>query len=256
MTAAPAGIIDGYAHCGLLKYRPIEAVRQVMAQHGVVRAVLVQHMGEYDNSYLGGIAQAEPDKFAAAMLVDTADQDAAGHIQQWVERYRFRGIRLLAHTLATHRHIWEAAVRHGLNIVVYEETGITPYADELARFAEAHAEARLVISHLGVLRGVNADDLPAHDPIGALAHRPNVYVQVSGMHAFADPPYHCLVPLIERLVDSIGPARLLYGSNFPAMPDESVYGLELDLLRAGRLGVPAEALEQVTCQTAKGLWFD
>ncbi len=43
-------IIDGYTPCGLSKYEPIEKVRKVMAGAGVQRAVLAQHLGEYDNT--------------------------------------------------------------------------------------------------------------------------------------------------------------------------------------------------------------
>ena len=249
-------IIDAYAHCGLSKYRPIEEVRQIMARFGVARAVLVQHMGEYDNSYIGAIVKAEPEEFVGVMLVDTEGEAVESQMDHWIERYPFRGIRLIAHTLDTHRQIWESAVRRGLNIIVYEDMGITPYAGELARFAGEHANSRLVISHLSVLRGVHAADLASYDSIRQLADEPNVYVQVSGMHMFAEPPYRSIVPLIERLVDSIGPERMLYGSNFPVMGLDAVYGLELDLLCDGRLGVPVDAVRQVAGQTARSLWFN
>jgi hypothetical protein len=35
-------MIDGYAHCGLSKYRPVEDVLDVMRSAGVDRAVLCQ----------------------------------------------------------------------------------------------------------------------------------------------------------------------------------------------------------------------
>ena len=41
-------IVDAYSHCGISKYRPVENVQDIMRRNGVARAVLVQHLGEYD----------------------------------------------------------------------------------------------------------------------------------------------------------------------------------------------------------------
>ena len=38
-------IVDGYSHCGILKYQPVEVVLDTMAQASVDRAVLCQHLG-------------------------------------------------------------------------------------------------------------------------------------------------------------------------------------------------------------------
>lgn len=40
------------------------------------------------------------------------------------------------------------------------------------------------------------------------------------------------------------------------MKADVVYGEELDLLRAGKLGIPHEATDQVLTKTAKSLWFN
>ena len=37
-------IVDGYAHCGIRKYQPVEVVLDTMAHAGVDRAVLCQHL--------------------------------------------------------------------------------------------------------------------------------------------------------------------------------------------------------------------
>jgi predicted TIM-barrel fold metal-dependent hydrolase len=254
--APQASITDGYAHCGLSKYRPIESVRQVMSTFAVDRAVLVQHLGEFDNSYIGQIVQDDPAMFAGVMLVDTDDDSAAAHVDQWAKRYPFRGIRLIAETLATQRKVWEAAVACGLHIIVFAEAGIASCGNELARFSAEHPAARFVISHFGVPVGADVADMARHISIRNLIDQTNVFVQISAMHMLADPPYRDLVQLVESLVRTIGPGRLLYGSNYPVMVHDSVYGLEIDLLRQGRLGVPIDHFEQVTYGTAQQLWFD
>ena len=42
-------IVDDYTHYEILKYQPAEVVLVTMARAGVDRAVLCQHVGEYDN---------------------------------------------------------------------------------------------------------------------------------------------------------------------------------------------------------------
>jgi hypothetical protein len=59
-------IVDGYAHCGISRYQPVEIVLDTMAQAGVDRAVLCQHLGEYDNSYLAEVVGSRPQQFAGS----------------------------------------------------------------------------------------------------------------------------------------------------------------------------------------------
>ena len=75
--------VDGYSHCGVSKYRPVEDVLAVMRGAGVERAVLCQHLGEYDNSYLAGVVSRHPQTFAAVCLVDPTGADASTELAKW-----------------------------------------------------------------------------------------------------------------------------------------------------------------------------
>lgn len=248
--------IDGYCHCGLSKYRPIEDVGRVMDRYAVARAVLVQHLGEYDNSYIGGIVAAAPDRFAGVMLVDVESPSAEEDLDKWAEPGVFRGVRMVARTLLERPDVWDLAAERGLNIVVYDESGIAPYADSLGDFAAKHPATRLVLPHLGVLDRDEHPGFASHGRILSLGPLPNVFIQISGMHMFARPPYTELVPLVEGCLAAFGPERALYGSNYPVMRDDAVYGNELELVSTGRLGVPLGNVEQVMVRTASRLWFD
>ena len=89
-------ITDGYSHCGLSKWRPVEDVDRVMNRFGVPRAVLAQHLGEFDNTYIEEIVAARPDRFAGAFVIDTESDDASHALAHWAGRGVFRGIRILA----------------------------------------------------------------------------------------------------------------------------------------------------------------
>lgn len=250
-----ADIIDGYCHCGLRKFRPIEDLTRVMQRFEVNRAVLVQHMGNYDNGYIEQIVRAEPDRFAGVFLVDAEADDAAESLAHWAGKGVFRGIRLLAHTLETCPDLWEQAAAHTLNIMLYEEPSVADYVDPLAGFLRSHPEARAILAHFGRLIPSESPRFESFDRILSLAEFPNAFIQVSGMDAFASYPFNDLAPLVRRALGAFGPERTLYGSNYPASRSEAAYGQDLALLMEGRLGVPAECLAQVLSRTARALWF-
>ena len=249
-------VIDAYAHCGLRKYRPIEDVRRMRERLGIERTVLVQHLGEFDNSYIEGIVAEGPGHFAGCFVIDTEAEDASEELARWAERKVFRGIRMLAHTLETHGELWEEAVGYGLNVIAYEQPTLGAHVEGLSRFFGEHPEGRLIVSHLGVLDRGESPAFPTFDRTLALAELPNAYMQVSGMHMFGEHPYREQAVLVRRALEAFGAERLLYGSNYPLMGDDAGHQRELGLLLAGELGVPNEAIEQVVYGTARELWFD
>lgn len=237
MEAMP--ITDAYAHCGVRKYRPVEQLDPVMDRHGVVRTVLAEHLGEYDNSYIESLVKKRPQRFAGAFLVDHQSPRAADDITRWVKTGAFRGIRFPSATVLTHRRLWDWSAQLGLHLVV---SAPFPKAETeaLNAFASDHPKTFLQLTHLG----------------GAgFEKRPNIIVQISGMHKAGQAPYAELVPRIRALYDTLGPARLVYGSNFPVMEEESVYAAEIELLRGGRLGIPENDIEAVMNANAVRLWF-
>src|SRR5579863_5832029 len=92
-------IVDAYAHCGLSKYEPIEKVREVMSAAAVSQAVLVQHLGEYDNSYIGSVVASDRQHFAGVLLVDHCLPDASATLGEWHGSGNFQGIRITAQAI-------------------------------------------------------------------------------------------------------------------------------------------------------------
>jgi L-fuconolactonase len=249
-------VVDGYCHCGQRKYLPIERVDRIMKRHGVSRAVLVQHLGEYDNSYITDIVRQEPARFAGAFLVDPDGEKVAEELQRWGEGPTFRGVRMPVSTFATRPMIWHQAAELRLNLIVYVDAALAPLAQSLDEFARAHPQSPIVISHLGILDRESAADSKDCGTILALAARPNIFLLVSGMHMFAPPDYAQLESRIRKLSAAFGRHRILYGSNFPVMEEESVYAREIELIATGRLGIPVEWRVAVLAENARRLWFD
>jgi L-fuconolactonase len=249
-------IIDGYLHCGLRKFEPIERVRRTLAQAGTNRAVLAQHLGEFDNSYIGGIAAAEPSVFAGVGLVDHTDPQAGLSLAHLARRPGMRGVRLTLAALAEAPGLWAEAVSLGLTLVLYAPQGIANQPDTLGRFLEAQTAARVVLTHLGNPDPSEAPLFEKHKAVLELARFPGLFYQVSGMKMFCPSPHEPLYPLIEMATERLGPSRLIWGSNYPVVGDASDYRRDLALLLEGRLPIPAEAIADVAGANARRLWFE
>jgi L-fuconolactonase len=249
-------IIDAYAHCGLSKYEPIEKVREVMAAGGVSRAVLVQHLGEFDNSYIGSVVASDPEHFAGVLLVDHTAKNFPGTLAEWVASRRFQGLRLTADALLTNPDLFALASDLGLAIVLYAPQGIRPILPHLERALDRAPFTRLVIAHLGNPTLIESKFDEGANAVLELARFSNAYFQLSGMKMFCAPPHEALYPLIERAVAAFGPRRILWGSNYPVVGSQQDYTADLRLLLDGGLPVPREAIDQIAGENAKRLWFE
>jgi L-fuconolactonase len=249
-------IIDAYAHCGLSKYEPIEKVRTAMAAGGVSRAVLVQHLGEFDNSYIASVVASDPEHFAGVLLVDHRAEHVFDTLGKWVASGHFQGLRLTAEGLLANPELFSRACNLGLVIVLYAPHGIRPVLPQLREQLKQAPFSRLVITHLGnpILSGSQLDD--ACCDLFELARFANVYLQVSGMTMFCPHPHELLYPLIEQAVTAFGANRLLWGSNFPVVGSQDDYLADLRLLLDGRLPVPPEVIAPIAGESARRLWFD
>ncbi|MBI4892730.1 MAG: amidohydrolase [Acidobacteria bacterium] len=233
-------ITDAYAHCGLRKYKPVEDLDAVMDRYGVARTVIAEHLGEYDNSYIASIVKKRPQRFAGVFLVDVDAPAAMDDITRWTKTGAFRGIRFTSATVLTHRKLWDWAAQLGLHLVI---SSPFPAAETAAinAFASDHEKTTLQLTHLGG---------PGFEK------RPNIVVQISGMHKESQAPYSGLEKRIGALYDTLGPRRLVYGSNFPVMVEESIYKSEIELLRSGKLGIPEKEMGAVMNGNAVRLWFE
>lgn len=248
-------IIDSYIHCGLGKYQPIENVRQVIKQAGVKRAVIVQHLGEFDNSYIGNIVDGDPEHFAGVCLVDHTLAESCGILQSLVLSQGFKGVRLTTETLTSVPGLWKTAVELKLIIVLYAPQGIANFVNPLRVFLDANPECQLVLTHMGNPDIREAPYFKMYREIFMLAKYPCVYYQISGMKMFYPYPHEELYPIVTEAVECFGTSRLLWGSNYPVVGDEQDYIKDLHLLLDGRLPVPESAIADIVGGNAGKLWF-
>ena len=190
--------VDAYAHCGLSKYKPLADVEAAMLRAGVDQAVLIQHLGEFDNSYLQCVVEENPQKFAAVCLVDHASSQAVSDLERWTQTGSFRGVRLLLEGLGTNRPLWKRAAELKLNIVAYAPMDVGSDAERLHSFLQDLPTARIVLSHFGLGHLREEKRFESHNAVYRLGEHAEVYFQISGMHMFCDFPFHPIEPLVTR----------------------------------------------------------
>ena len=247
--------IDGYAHCGISKFLPLEDVLEVTDKAGVAQCVLCQHLGEYDNTYLATVVSRYPKRFAAACLVDPAGPEAVEELRRWQATGRFRGLRILAETLESNQPLCLEAIRLGMNLVVYSPGGITTALPGLRRLLEQRSDGTIVISHLGDPQ-MEGDQLVSGRQLLELASEPSIYVLLSGLSMFCDYPYAPLQDLVSEVIRSFGPQRILWGSNFPVCGDSEAYVRDLQMVLAGSWNLQDDEIEWITRRTAASIWFE
>ena len=246
-------MIDAYSHCGLSKYRPVEDVLAVMRSAGVDRAVLCQHLGEYDNEYLAHVVATYPATFAAVCLVDPTGPSAEADLEKWHATGRFRGVRLLSQWLSDYEPLWARAVDLGLTLVLYAPQGVAVAAPAIGRFLAAHPTARMVVTHLGNPQ-LREGRLVDTELLG-LAALAGVFVQLSGLSQFCEYPHTELHDFIRAIVREFGAPRIYWGSNYPVCGDEAAYLRDLHLATSGEWDLTPEQIKWITSRTAEEVWF-
>ena len=226
-----------------------------MDRFGVSRAVLIQHLGEFDNHYIENVVAADPDRFAGIFMVDKEDPASKDQVIRWARNGVLRGIRFESSSIDIRPDLWHTAAECELPIVVYNETTFSHHITQIAAFAAGNPQTKIVLTHLGIPHRPNTPPQRGDETLFQLAKHPSVFVQISGMHMYCPPPYEILVPWIQRLAAVFGAERLLYGSNYPVMNKDTLYGEEIDLLRTGKLGIHPVEMKHVLHDTARALWF-
>jgi L-fuconolactonase len=243
-------IVDSHCHVSDCWYEPVEVLLQQMDANEVEQAILIQMMGQYDNSYQAACARRYPDRLASVVIVDTNRSDAVEQLEREKERGA-AGVRLGPTVRSPGDDplaIWRAAERLGLS--VSSGGAARDFADpRFAELVESVPKLKIVIEHLG---GANRpeDDLTngLRRRVFALARYPNTYVKIHGLGEFCRrampvPPggfpfEQPIPPTLEMAYDAFGASRMMWGSDYPPVSSREGYRLALRL--------PMAALEEKT----------
>jgi len=219
-------IVDTHCHAGKNWYEPIESLLHQMDTNGVDKAVLIQHRGSFDNSYLFECASRFRGRFAVIALVDSSQSDALDRISE-IARNGATGIRL---TPKEPLSLWEKAEQ--LNLVVSCQGNIKEFSSEEFREKIAHlSNLKIVIEHLAGADGHELAPYPQFSKALRLSELPNTYIKIPGLGEFSQKQpvlgsnfgFDTIPPFIEMTTQAFGPSRMMWGSDFPPVSSREGY---------------------------------
>ena len=225
-------MVDTHCHAGLNWFDPVELLLYQMNTHGVDKAVLTQHNGSYDNTYLLECARRYPGRFAVAVMIDTSEADPLSTLEHWAAQGA-AGVRLnnmVRSPGSDPLAIWRKADELGLVVSCMGE------AEEFAskEFGNLVAELPglpIIIEHLaGIWRGAQPPYSVFKKAL-ALANYPNTYIKVGGLGEISERPpvlkpyfaFDYTPPLIEMAYDAFGARRMMWGSDYPPVSTREGY---------------------------------
>ncbi|HMB74219.1 MAG TPA: amidohydrolase family protein [Gammaproteobacteria bacterium] len=272
-------IVDTQCHVSTVWYEPAETLLAQMDRSGVDRAVLIQMLGELDNSYQQACVARFPDRFASVVAVE-ASVPVACTILSGLAADGAAGVRLRPDARSPGDDplaIWRCAADLGLPVSCVgtaEKFGAPAFFDLIA----ALPALTIVLEHLGGTSQSSATELDARKRVFALAEFPNVYLKLPGLGELIARPgpskvaaldktpglreetgqgrsapavFATPIPEIELALESFGPDRLMWGSDFPVVCGREGYANALGWARHAVASAMPDAEARVFGGTAR-----
>jgi predicted TIM-barrel fold metal-dependent hydrolase len=206
-------------------YLADEAIRD-MDEAGIDGAIL--HPPNWDpnsNEMAIEAVQAYPTRFAILGNFPLDKPESRALVPTWKQRPGTLGLRFYFSepgkrtwpTDATMDWFWPAAEKAELPVALLAGDWLPLLGEK----AEKHPGLKLIVDHMGALRGAKGDAaFPNMKELIALAKLPNVAVKLTGGPFYADDayPFRSLHKHYRMMYDAFGPRRLFWGTDITKMP--------------------------------------
>jgi L-fuconolactonase len=204
----------------------------IRARNAIDRTIIVQAAPTIaETLYMLEIAAADASVAGVVGWVDFEAGDAPVRIATLARDPLLVGLRPMVHDIADDDWLLRADLGPGLRAtasagLVFDALVRPRHLSRLLAFADRYPELRIVIDH-GAKPFIRERRLdPWRADIAALAARGNVACKLSGLANEAGPDWTArdLAPYVEHLLAAFGPARLMWGSDWPVVDLAGGYG--------------------------------
>jgi predicted TIM-barrel fold metal-dependent hydrolase len=204
----------------------VGAALDAMEEAEVDRAVLIPTAWDrLGNELVEQAAAAHPDRFAAFPVLDVRKPLAGAALESWGARPEVAGLRVMFPPGVerswledgTADWVWPAAAEHGLVLMVW----MPGQLGHLPAILNANPGLKLVVDHLNITMNPTVEEtVRATAELCMLARFPNLCAKVSALPCSATDgyPFHSVMPLVRQAVESFGPERVFWGSDFHRLP--------------------------------------
>lgn len=213
----------------------------LLAKAGVDQTVLVQATDTVaETEFLLNLAQQSPFIAGVVGWVDLADPDAVATIERLRTNPLLKGLRPMLQNIADTAWILDPALTPALTHMA--ETGlrfdalIQPrHLLAILQLAERHPDLQIVIDHVAkpAMGNGQVPDTDWMAGFAALAQCDTVWCKLSGMVTEVGPGWTRadITPFAEHVLDSFGPQKTIFGSDWPVVNLASDYQSWIETVR-------------------------
>jgi L-fuconolactonase len=197
------------------------------AHAGIARTVLVQAAASVaETRYLLEIARGEASVAGVVGWVPLLDADAPALIAELAREPKFKGVRPMLQDLPDDDWIANPALKPAIDALIAHDLAFdalifTRHVAALETFAQRFPALRIVVDHGAKppIRDGAAGWQAWAEGITRLARLPHLHCKVSGLATEASAAWTetTLRPYVDHLVAAFGPARLMWGSDWPVL---------------------------------------
>ncbi len=233
---------------------PGEVVIEYLNWLNVDKAVLCQgNLYGFHNEYVAFLVRRWPDRFTGCALVDPVLYDSKNILKYAIEELGLKGLKLelseFNGLLGLHPQMrlndpelqgfWKSFAKYDLPLVLdLGPVGNAGYQlGELEEMLSAHSQiGTVVICHLGGPSRKNETSQHIQErwyEFLSIAKKRGFYVDLSALSSLFDEEYPCLTAqkYIRIVFETLGPDKLVWGSDLPAILSRVTYRQALDTVK-------------------------
>ena len=226
-----------------------------------VQADCMDHQSLAEVSWVNQLAETAP---IGAIVAHAPVEQGAGvdaHLAALADEPRVVGVRRLIQGqptgFATTPQFVEgvqALAGHDLSFdlcVTHDQLG------EATQLVAQCPQVKFVLDHLGKPDVAEGRLEPWRADLAALAEQPNVAVKLSGLTTEADPEqwtYAHVEPYLQHALDTFGPSRCMFGSDWPVATLATSYGRWADTVATATADLSTAERDQVFTGTAQRVY--
>lgn len=202
------------------------------AAHGIDRTVLVQAAATIaETEYMLGLADATDFVAKVVGWIDFEDPEDEAHLARLQHHPKFAGVRPMIQDIPDpqwmHRGdvqwAYSALIDHDLS---FDALGFPQHLAPFLTLFNRYPDLRVVVDH-GMKPRIRDNDFEnwAHG-MALLAKETSAYCKLSGLATEANAGWtlETLRPYAEHIIDVFGPARVMWGSDWPVLELNGSYG--------------------------------
>jgi L-fuconolactonase len=203
-----------------------------LANHNIERTVLVQAAATIsETEYMLGLADATDFIAKVVGWVDFEDPADEAHLARLKQHPKFAGVRPMIQDIPDPQWMHSADVQWAYRALIshdltFDALGFPQHLMPFLKLFNRYPDLRVVVDHCMKPRIRDNDFAAWADGINLIAKETSAYCKLSGLATEANPGWtvDTLQPYAAHIMEAFGPARVMWGSDWPVVDLNGNYG--------------------------------